>query len=162
MVSIDKYNLPSGILGDHPDEFYAAVGRVVCVCAVLEDKITSLRHALEHVEQGRSTHQPVSEQTRITRELAGRLPDPTAESVGTFLDRVDRAFTTRNALVHSSFPAQPSGRLWGHRPTRDRSVTDGSADTFETSMEDLRHLIAELADLVQQFNGILAICSRQP
>lgn len=161
-MSIDKYGLPSGILGDHPDEFYAAVGRAVCVCAVLEDKITSLRHSLERVEQGRFAHQPVSAQIRVTRALARRLPDSAAETVGTLLNRVDTVVTTRNALVHSSFPAQPSGRLWGHRPARDRSMTDGSADTFETSIENLRHLIGEVAELIQGFNHVLAVCSHQP
>jgi hypothetical protein len=162
IVTIDKYSLPSGILGDHPDDFYAAVGRVVCVCAVLEDKITTLRHTLARVEQGRFAHQPVSEQIRVARTLARRLPNSAAETVDTFLNRVDTVITTRNAVVHSSFPAQPSGRLWGHRPARDRSVTDGRADTFETSIEDLKHLIGELAELVQTFNAVLALCSRQP
>jgi hypothetical protein len=162
MVTIDEYGLPGGILGDHPDEFYAVVGRIVCLCAVLEDKVTSLRHVLARAEQGRFAHQPVSEQIRTTRALARLLPDPGAETVVRFLDRAETAVTTRNALVHSSFPAQPSGTLWGHRPARDRSLTDGSADTFETSIDDLRHLIAELAELIHVFNHIMSVCSPQP
>ncbi len=45
--SVDEYGLPVGVLCPHPNEFYCAIGRVVCVCAVLEDKVTTLRHTLE-------------------------------------------------------------------------------------------------------------------
>jgi len=37
-VSVDEYNLPAGILGLHPDGFYGAIGRIVCVSAVLEGR----------------------------------------------------------------------------------------------------------------------------
>src|SRR4051794_25713204 len=52
---VDEYGLPAGILGRHPDKFYGSVGRVVCVCAVLEDKVTTLRHTLARAQQGQYT-----------------------------------------------------------------------------------------------------------
>lgn len=50
----DGYGLPQGVLGLHPDEFYGTIGRIVCVCAVLEEQITTLRHSLAGAEQGSS------------------------------------------------------------------------------------------------------------
>lgn len=141
---------------DHPEDFYGAMGRMVCVSAVLEDQITSLRHALANAEQGRFTHQPVSEQIRIARTLTRDLPAPEADLVGAFLRDAEAAFATRNTLVHSSFPSQPSGKLWGHRPVRSKEVTDGTADCVETSVDEMRRFIGELVRLVQHFNQVFA------
>ncbi len=153
----DEYCLPVGILGFHPNEFYGAIGRIVCVCAVLEDKVTTLRHTLANAEQGKFTHEPVSAQINAARGLTRELPDPDAQEVGRFLDAAGAAFRHRNELVHSSFPAQPDGRIWGHRATRDKAVTDGTADTVETTLDDLHAFIGELAQLVRSFNQVHAL-----
>jgi hypothetical protein len=159
MTGVDEYGLPAGILGRHPDEFYGAIGRIVCVCAVLEDKTITLRHTLAGAQQGQHTHQPVSKQIDVARSLSHALPERAAQKVTAYLDQVDYAFRRRNELVHSSFPVQPDGRLWGHRPIRDKNVTDGSADTVVTSFGELREFICELAQLVQEFNGVHAIAT---
>lgn len=156
MSEVDAYNLPVGLLGRHPEEFYGAMGRVVCICALLEDKVGSLRHALERVEQGRFTHEPVSAQIKASRRLSQDLPDPAPSLIGAFLDKAQVAFDSRNELVHSSFPAQASGQIWGHRAARDKSVTDGSTDTVVTSIEQMRAFIRELSTLVTDFNHVYA------
>jgi len=162
-VSIDAYNLPTGILGHHPEDFYGALGRIVCVSAVLEDKITSLRHTLEQVEQGRFAHEPAGQQIPKARELAGaHLSPPDADRVRAFLDRAKDAFKRRNDFVHSSFPSQPAGRVFGHRPARSKKVTDGTADVIETSVDIMRLFIGDLATLVQEFNAIFALCGAIP
>lgn len=153
---IDDYNLPKRILGVHPDEFYGAIGRIVCVCAVLEDKVTGLRHALERVEQGKFTNQPVNQQTKAAQNLVVDVPEPGRAVISSYLDRVDDAFTTRNDLVHSSFPAQASGQIWGHRMTRNKTVIDGTADTVETTLTDLKTFIRQLSELVIEFNAVMA------
>ncbi len=119
---VDELGLPVAILGIHPDGFYGAIGRVVCVCAVLEEKVTALRHTLANAQQGEFTHEPVSAQINAARRLMQELPDQDAQEVGRFLDAAGAAFRHRNELVHSSFPAQPDGRIWGHRATRDRGA----------------------------------------
>ena len=153
----DEYGLPVGILGIHPSEFYGAMGRVVCVCAVLEDKVTTLRHSLAKAEQGKFTHEPVSAQINAARRLTQKLPEYDAQEVVRFLEAAATAFRYRNDLVHSSFPAQPDGRIWGHRATRDKAVTDGTPDTVETTLDDLRAFIAEIAQLVRNFSQVHAL-----
>jgi len=157
---VDVYGLPVGVLGAHPNEFFSAIGRVVCVCAVLEEKVTTLRHTLERAGQGSFTHQPVSKQIIRARELSRRLPEPGPAEIGAFCDNAEAAFQRRNELVHSSFPAQPDGRLWGHRPVRDKSTTDGSVQTVETTLEELSVFISELARLVRDFNTVHGLASR--
>lgn len=158
----DDYGLPASILGVHPDEFYGSIGRIVCVCAVLEHQVTALRHALANARQGQFTHQPVSTQIRVARDLAAGLPEHHAKEIVGFLDRADAAFQHRHELVHSSFPAQPDGGIWGHRPTRNKDVTDGTADTIQTTLEDLRAFIGKLANLVAEFTRVYAFASVRP
>lgn len=157
MSDVDDYELPIGIVGPHPDEFYGAMGRVVCVCAVLEDKVTSLRHALARVEQGRFTHQPVSAQIQAIHTLAVDLPSPAADAVASYMSRVEAAVSTRNDYIHSLFPAQASGKLLGHRPMRDKAVLDGRAEIFETSVPEMREFIAEVSELVMAYNQVAAL-----
>jgi hypothetical protein len=159
VTDVDAYMLPDGILGRHPEEFYGAIGRVVCVCAVLEGQITILRHTLANGPQGKFTHEPVSGQIRAARDLTKELKGDTARAIENFLQATEEGFARRNDLVHSAFPAQEDGRIWGHRPTRDRSVTDGSAVTVETSLDDLRLFVGHLAALVRSFNSIHALAT---
>jgi hypothetical protein len=157
--AVDEHGLPCGILGTHPDQFYGALGRVVCLCAVLEDKVTTLRHTLERAGQGDFTHQPVSKQITRARELSRGLAEPGPERIGVFCEDAQSAFAHRNELVHSSFPAQPDGQLWGHRPARDKRVTDGSAQVVETSLEELRAFITQLVCLIRDFNAVHGLAS---
>ena len=154
---VDDYGLPITILGSHPDQFYGAMGRVVCVCAVLEEKVTTLRHTLARVQQGKFTHEPVSGQIAAARGLAKGLPEEPRREVDDFLAATEGAFRLRNDLVHSSFPAQANGRIWGHRATRDKAVTDGTADTVGMTLEDLFGFVVQLADLVLGFNRVHAL-----
>jgi hypothetical protein len=156
---VDKLGLPVSILGNHPDEFYGVIGRIVCVCAVLEEKVTTLRHTLANAQQGKFTHEPVGAQIAAARRLTRDLPHGTEQDVIAFLDEAEVAFRHRNALVHSSFPAQPDGRIWGHRATRDKAVTDGTADTVETTLEELRMFLRKLAELVRSFIQVHALAS---
>lgn len=162
MNDVDDYNLPERILGTHPDEFYGAMGRIVCICAVLEDRVIALRHALERVEQGRFTNQPISRQIAVARSFLVNVAEPGREVIASYLDRVGDAFKTRNDLVHGSFPAQASGEIWGHRMTRDRAVLDGTADTVEITLTDLRIFIGHLSELVIEFNAAMPYTAYDP
>lgn len=158
--AVDEYGLPLGIFGAHPNEFYGAIGRVVCLCAVLEDKITTLRHTLERADQGSFVRQPVSKQITRARDLSRGLPEPGPERIGAFCDNAQAAFGRRHELVHSSFPAQLDGQIWGHRPVRDKRTTDGSAQTVETTLKELRAFIKQLACLIRDFNAVHGLASR--
>lgn len=81
VADINEYGLPAGILGLHPDEFYAALGRIVSVSAVLEGKVTTLRHTLANARQGEFAHEPVSSQIKVPRGLARSLPDHAANRI---------------------------------------------------------------------------------
>lgn len=95
--SVDAYGLPVGIQGQHPDELYAAVGRVLCVCAVLEDQVTTLRDTLAGASQGQFTQQPVKAQIDSAGTLSRRLPAAAASVIAVSLTR--RATRSRAATI---------------------------------------------------------------
>jgi hypothetical protein len=161
-VNTDAYNLDLNVLGPHPDEFYGAVGRIVCASAVLEQQISAMRHALAQVQQGTYSHEQVSDHIRAARKFAKSLPDQDGQRVRAFLKRAERAFDKRNDVVHSAFPAQADGRIYGHRPIRDRAVTDGTSTPFETTMPELKEFIGRLSGLAREFNRVHALCSSRP
>lgn len=156
-MTVDEFGLPTSILGRHPDEFYGAVGRIVCVSSVLEQQLSALRHSLAKAEQGAFTHQPVSGQIAVARDLVSQLPEDRRPPVLDFLDRSDQAVKRRNAVVHSAFPAQSAGQLLGHKPVRDHAIRDGSAEWTVTNMEEMRALVASLSRLVLDFNDVFAL-----
>jgi hypothetical protein len=120
-MATDQFGLEESILGLHPEAFYGAVGRVVCLAAALEDKITTLRHTLVHAQQGQYTHQPIAEQVRRARSASTWCDTAAQERIGAFLSAAEDSFERRNELVHSQFPAQADGTLFGHRPDRGRT-----------------------------------------
>ena len=79
-----------------------------------------------------------------------------------YLTRIDVAFSERNDLVHSSFPAQASGEIFGYRRARDKSLTDGTVETVGTTLEELRMFVGRLGDLVLEFNAVMVHASRRP
>lgn len=94
--------------------------------------------------------------------MATKLIEPAAAYVTRFFDDADRAIVRRNAIVHSLFPAQSTGELWGHRRTRDKAVTDGSPAIVESSVPDLKQFVGELSELVRRFPAVLTMCSMRP
>lgn len=106
--SIDAFNLPIGVVGQHPGEFYGAIGRVVCVCAVLEDQVTTLRHTLARARQGQFMHQAVKAQIDAARTLALRLPQPAAVTITVFLDEVAEACAQLDTVAPGQLRGVPS------------------------------------------------------
>ena len=158
-MTTDSFNLSDGVLGPHPDEFYGAVGRIVCVFAVIEQQLSAMRHTLEQVEQDKFTQQPASSQTKVARRLSNDLPAEDGDRVRQFLDRADLLLSKRNGIVHSSVPAQAGGRLWGHRSPRSKTNTGGRSEFVETTVAELKEFVSELSKLAEDFNQVYVVCT---
>lgn len=161
-MSVDEFNLADSVLGVHCEEFFGAVGRIVCVSAVLEDQVTTLRLTLANGTEDGSTREPVGQQIRQGRAMATQLSEPAATRVSAFFDEAERAFRRRNEIVHSLFPAQSTGEVFGHRRTRDKAVTDGSPEIVESSVSELKQFIGQLSNLARRFNDVHVMCGMRP
>lgn len=56
----DDFGVPDRMLGEHPDWFCPALGRVVAVCALLETRAQSLAENLARMEPGTLTRSRVT------------------------------------------------------------------------------------------------------
>lgn len=152
----DDFGLPDRMLGAHADWFYPAVGRVACVCAVLETKAQALAEILARLEQGSLTRKPVHVMG-VTATAAAHLVDSayrsanTAEicpSVTQFYKSVEEIMERRHAVVHAVWPAQPKEAQFGYRS--DRGAPNGdvlvTGDNTRTAMVDLIRTAVAMVD----------------
>lgn len=104
----DEWVIPDRILGPMLDEFFGAVGGVVTLSALLEDRLRVLLQTSTFAPQtGYARDSPARLISNLRRYIA-RLPDDGA-NVAAYLDDIRVALDRRNELVHS---------LWGSSQLR--------------------------------------------
>lgn len=146
----DKYGVPSRFFGMVPEEFYALVGRVVMVAAVLEDRLITLLTILSPPPRYQSTFAGMSAgqiNQRIDKELS-RRPAPFTTEGQALLARAGQAFDRRNEIVHSLWPNPTLEHAWGHRTvTAGKRIEGKHSAAVTTSEDELTRLVNELVDL---------------
>lgn len=162
--TIDEFELPASILGPLPDWFYPALGRVVAVSALLENKAQVLAETLAHSPQDSLTMTSVAKLRKIAISAAIRIDsanagsvqstvDPISAPVSEFFDEVVRLLDRRNGVVHAIWPAQPGEQQFGWRPRRTHH-DDETRLTDENTRDRLTDLIRRETDLILGFNNL--------
>lgn len=141
----DEFGVPSSLLGIHPEEFYGAVGRVICLTALLEDRLLALLLAIRRAPRSKYVKKPVSE---ILKELRSDTTSPFWVGFADYLDRAEKAIAFRNDIAHNLWPAQGDGTVFGHRPDRGEGGLTGKSKTMTTDMARIRDHIAVTVDLL--------------
>jgi len=143
--ALDGFGVPDSLLGPHPEEFYGAVGRVVCLTALLEDRLLALLLAIRRAPRSKYVKKPVS---GILKELRGATGSPSWSGFAGYLDKAEKATAFRNDIAHNLWPAQGDGTLFGHRPDRGEDGLLGKSQTMTISMAVIREHIGLLVDLL--------------
>lgn len=149
--AVDDFGVPLRFFGDHPEWMWPAVGRTVGVSALLEDHLATLLIVL--------TLQPEKDVARlrvsavVTRLRAAAPTTQDWAGFPGFLDRTDELLKWRNAVVHSLWPAQPGGALFGHR----RDPKTGERLIVEATPEQLRERLTELAVVTDEWQKWFAL-----
>jgi hypothetical protein len=73
-----------------------------------------------------------------------------------FLARARELADQRNELVHSLWPAQPGGRLFGWRPSRDPSISDATPIATTLEHDELLRRIGAVVSLLNAVGPLLA------
>jgi hypothetical protein len=97
-------------------------------------------------DQTAYTDWPVSKLIRQARKELKRLPAADADLAREWLKEADAIRKARNDYVHSLWPAQGGGQLFGWR------VSNGSGEasiTTEKKMEDMRSDLDRLVELLR-------------
>ncbi len=143
----DRFGVPDHLLGPHTDEFYACVGRVVALSALLEDRLRVLVQRQVGVTDAPANlgTMQVSVLIRMgTAHMVEFIDDPTRSLAEEFFVRVLWAMDERNDIVHNLWPAHDDGPHLGWRSARDES----GDIVISRSPSDLRELVLHFVQLL--------------
>ncbi|GAA2245822.1 hypothetical protein GCM10010413_57120 [Promicromonospora sukumoe] len=139
--------IPLHIFGDLTDEFYAGVGRAGTLSSMLEDRMRALIQAMEDEPQTSHAGQGASALVTMARKRAPSLGDAWRE-FDEFATRADSVLRLRNDLVHNLWQPKSGGYFFGHRI--DQRTGERRSTTL--SIDDVRHEVAELLSLNEEWN----------
>lgn len=160
----DDFGVPLNMLGHHDEQFYSAVGRIAALAALLEDRCLQLLRSIEDLEPpDSSTGLTPSTKNSGARSVLKKLAAYDARLVGSarldglasFCEDAGIAVDTRNTVIHSLWPAQGGGRLFGHRVKIGTDRTDSETICVDLSMSKLQELITELVWLNTSFHRMV-------
>jgi len=150
-METDRFGIPVNTSGPVPEDFYALIGRITVLAALLEDRL--------HLCVCRWTLRPDPQPeeylagesaTRLIRELRSVIqgfPDDLQPAATDLLDRCDEAARRRNAVVHSLWPHDGQADVRGWRTVRHANRQDPENPVNWTGSAGLPALVTELVDL---------------
>jgi hypothetical protein len=152
MSGTDAYGVPLNIMGRHPEEFFSILGRIVSLTATLENKILSFYQYL--VGRSQSEHSELKVSQHIAKSLKElqrlkqleRLPQGEVKLAEQWLVEAKAITGRRNDYVHSLWPAQGDGKLFGWRVLQRKG---GVVEVVELTQDDMRNDLNRLIALLE-------------
>ena len=121
----DPWGVPEGLFGPVPKEFYAVVGRVTMLAALVDDMLLRLAWSLtDEVQSVHAGKYGDKLETVCRKAVVGFSVDLTTD-VTTTLDAVHETRQLRNAVVHSVWPNPTVDGAFGWRTAKPKK-NDGS------------------------------------
>jgi hypothetical protein len=139
-TTVDSFGVPSNLTGNHPEEFFSLLGRIVALSALLENRVLVLYQYLVGRRQDQHTELGVGRLITNALSEIRRLTDPADRQLAAEFLTEARAITTRrHNYVHNLWPAQTDGRLFGWRVRRKRNAREAltTVSTLEEMRDDL-------------------------
>lgn len=143
----DEFGLSDGLLGPLPSWFFPAVGRVVAVSSLLEQRTQVLAETLAALPQDSLTMTRLSGMRTLALKAAREIDrandpqgiEPIVNEVHTYFAEVVKLMDRRNGIVHAVWPAQGGEAQFGWRPRRlgRDAQTRGTSDNTRAQMVDL-------------------------
>jgi hypothetical protein len=164
MSSTDAYGVPLNIMGRHPEEFFSMLGRIVSLAATLENKILSFYQYLVGRSQTEQSELSVSQHIAKSLKELQRLkelellPQGEVELAEQWLQEAKAITRRRNDYVHSLWPAQGGGMLFGWRVLR---MKGGVVESVELTQDDMRKDLNRLSPCLRSTAWTASLGSQQ-
>lgn len=141
----DAYGVPLNIMGNRSEEFFAAMGRIVGLGAILENKILGFLQYLVGRDQHAHTELSVSRIIDMALKELHRLPQVDREFAREFLTDAKAITIKRNDYVHNQWQAKGDGRFYGWRiPLKKGATAVDMVITLADMYADIARLVALL------------------
>ncbi|GAB3168173.1 hypothetical protein GCM10027059_30440 [Myceligenerans halotolerans] len=132
--------IPNHFFGSLTTDFYAGIGRMSALSALLEDRLRALVQAMKRVPQTKYTRTTIGGLVTMAEERARTLGDDW-EAFGEFTMRLRDVLQLRNDLVHNLWQPKPGGTFFGHRDGQEPATI--SLSDVETGVSELVALYGE-------------------
>jgi hypothetical protein len=142
-ASRDRFGVSLRLLGDHDDDFYAAVGRFVLLTSLLEDRLRVLhdRFGCRHPSGADSLYAVIA---ACGQHLVDVADQQDRGELKILLAKSEQARLVRNQLAHYLFPAQQDGSVFGWSDHRGKlRTTDDSSPNPTRPSADARETLAD-------------------
>jgi len=159
-TTVDSFGVPSNLTGNHPEEFFSLLGRIVALSALLENRVLVFYQYLVGRRQDEHTEFGVGKLIANALGEIRTLPVPGDRQLGEeFLTEAKALTTKRNDYVHNLWPAQGDGRLFGWRVPQKKNAQEArtTTSTLDEMRDDLGRLVALLE--VRYLNRVLGLVS---
>ena len=158
---VDEFDLPVMLFGTQPEWFFPAVGRVVAVSALLENKAQVLAETLAGCPQDTLSMARIADLRKNALQAADQIDmansssgvEPVKPEVTDFFDRTARLLDRRNDVVHAIWPAQPGAEQFGWRSPRPSKTTSVRV-TADNTRAKLSDLIRQESELILAWNRL--------
>ena len=118
----DRFGVSLRLLGNHAEDFYAAVGRFVLLTSVLEDRLHVL-HSRFGYPQESGTDSLYAVIAASSQRLEDVADERYRDELRLLLEQSEQARVVRNQLAHYLFPAQEDGTVFGWKEHRGKVKT---------------------------------------
>ena len=142
----DAFGVPLNIAGRHPEDFYSMLGRIVSLAATLENKTLGFYQDLVGGTQDDFIELSISALINNSLKELPRLADADAQFASQWLADARAISARRNDYVHSLWPAQGNGELFGWRRRR---MKDGTTKIVNLTMDDMYADLQRLVALLE-------------
>lgn len=161
---MDDYGIPAHIFGAVDEAFYAAVGRVPMLAALLEERLFDLLNAFHLEHANASGGKPGTVLTASIVKLLPQLP-VAAEGetyslrgeVSSLLTDADAVLVQRHDIVHSVFsnPTLESAFAWRTLPKSKRPTPAELVKTFTSNQQALQTVCTEMVRVIDTIGRLL-------
>jgi hypothetical protein len=154
----DAYGVPLNIMGNRSEEFFAAMGRIVGLGAILENKILGFLQYLIGRDQQGHTELSVSRLIDMALRELHRLPEVDRDFAEAFLLEAKAITIVRNNYVHNQWQAKGEDSFYGWRIPMKKGAVPVE---MTVTLNDLRVDIGRLVGLLEtrrlhRFQGLVA------
>lgn len=146
--------IPGNLFGSVPETFYADLGRVAMLAALLDQRLQDLYVQMHHSSQTDQAGAYGSELIRVGRTRLDVFPADQRDRVAGFFEAALDALNRRNAVLHSLW------RFDGHTETGwryPRTKKNETSKMVELETSEVPRLITDLVTLNENWQSVMAL-----
>jgi hypothetical protein len=152
----DEFGIPITMFGYVSELFYATIGRVAMLAALIDTKMLELLWALDDHTQDVISDRYGNKLEDLVMHASRLVGPKLGKDIRRMLNEAGRLRGWRNDIIHSVSPNPTDEHAFAWRPGSPKTKGASPTKTFVTSKEELMTLITDMIKLIGDL-GTLAM-----